>query len=84
LSTVNWENQESKFPSLEQVLGNEDGIGFILRRTSGPLFKKRATAGAADWRLTKTEIDTLEAATSQIDFDKISGLPNLVRGLIPF
>jgi myo-inositol catabolism protein IolS len=40
-------------------------------------------AGAADWRLTKTEIDTLETTTSQIDFDKISGLPNLVRGLIP-
>ena len=41
-------------------------------------------AGAADWQLTRTEIDNLEATTSQIDFDKIIGLPNLVRGLIPF
>jgi aryl-alcohol dehydrogenase-like predicted oxidoreductase len=40
-------------------------------------------AEATDWRLTKTEIDNLETVTNQLDFDRISGLPNLVRGLIP-
>ena len=40
-------------------------------------------AGATDWRLTKTEIDNLETVTNQLNFDRISGLPNLVRGLIP-
>ena len=41
-------------------------------------------AGAADWRLTKAEIEILETNISQIEFDRKSGLSNLVRGLIPF
>ena len=40
-------------------------------------------AGATDWRLTNTEMDSLERVTRQINFDKISELTNLVRGLIP-
>jgi aryl-alcohol dehydrogenase-like predicted oxidoreductase len=40
-------------------------------------------AGAADWRLSESEIDTLERS-AKIDFDKLSGLPNLIRALIPF
>jgi myo-inositol catabolism protein IolS len=41
-------------------------------------------AGATDWRLTNAELDSLERVTRQIDFDKISGLTNLVRALIPW
>jgi aryl-alcohol dehydrogenase-like predicted oxidoreductase len=40
-------------------------------------------AGATGWRLTQTEITSMEASANQIDFDKVSGLRNLVRGLIP-
>jgi aryl-alcohol dehydrogenase-like predicted oxidoreductase len=40
-------------------------------------------AGATGWRLTQTEIASMEKSASQIDFDKVSGLRNLVRGLIP-
>jgi len=40
-------------------------------------------AAATDWRLTKTELNILETVTKHIDFDRVSGLPNLVRGLIP-
>jgi aryl-alcohol dehydrogenase-like predicted oxidoreductase len=40
-------------------------------------------AGAADWRLSESEIHTLERS-AQINFDRLSGLPNLVRALVPF
>ena len=40
-------------------------------------------AEATGWQLTQTEITAIETSANQIDFDKISGLPNLVRGLIP-
>ena len=40
-------------------------------------------AGATGWRLTQTEIASMEANADQIDFDRVSGLRNLVRGLIP-
>ena len=40
-------------------------------------------AGAAGWRLSQNEIASMEASANQIDFDKVSGLRNLVRGLIP-
>jgi len=40
-------------------------------------------AGATGWQLTQTEITSMETSANQIDFDKVSGLRNLVRGLIP-
>jgi len=40
-------------------------------------------AGATGWQLTQTEITAMETSANQIHFDKISGLPNLLRGLIP-
>jgi len=40
-------------------------------------------AGAAGWRMTNEEMDSIERVTRQINFDKISGLTNLVRELIP-
>lgn len=40
-------------------------------------------AGATGWRLTQSEIASMERSASQIDFDKVSGVRNLVRGLIP-
>jgi len=40
-------------------------------------------AGAAGWQLTSGEITAMETSANQINFDKMSGLPNLIRGLIP-
>jgi len=40
-------------------------------------------AGATGWQLTRDEITSMERITDQINFDKISGLPNLLRGLLP-
>jgi len=40
-------------------------------------------AGATGWQLTQIEITAMETSANQIYFDKISGLPNLLRGLIP-
>jgi len=39
------------------------------------------SAGAAGWRLTNAEIERLETAASQVRFDRLSGLPNLLRVL---
>ena len=41
------------------------------------------SAGATGWQLTRDEITAMETSANQISFDKISGLPNLIRGLIP-
>jgi len=41
-------------------------------------------AGAADWRLTTNEIDLLNEASGRIHFDRVSGLGNLIRALVPF
>lgn len=40
-------------------------------------------AGAADWRLTASEISALTEAAELIHFNRMSGLPNLIRALIP-
>jgi len=40
-------------------------------------------AGATGWELTQSEITAMETITNQIHFDKMSGVPNLLRGLIP-
>jgi len=40
-------------------------------------------AGASDWRLTTDEIDLLNEVSRRIHFDRISGLPNLIRALVP-
>ena len=38
-------------------------------------------AGAADWRLTETEIEKLELTASELKFDRLSGIPNLLRAI---
>jgi len=40
-------------------------------------------AGATGWQLTHDEMTAMEASANQINFDKMSGLPNLIRGLFP-
>jgi aryl-alcohol dehydrogenase-like predicted oxidoreductase len=40
------------------------------------------SAGAAGWRLTETETKELEAAASEIMFDRFSGIPNLFRAVV--
>jgi len=37
------------------------------------------SAGAADWRLTENELTRLTTAVSELKFDRLSGLPNLLR-----
>jgi diketogulonate reductase-like aldo/keto reductase len=37
------------------------------------------SAGAAGWRLTENELEKLELAASAVKFDKVSGVPNLLR-----
>jgi aryl-alcohol dehydrogenase-like predicted oxidoreductase len=37
------------------------------------------SAGAAGWRLTEDEVTRLRAAASELEFDKLSGIPNLLR-----
>jgi aryl-alcohol dehydrogenase-like predicted oxidoreductase len=39
------------------------------------------SAGASGWRLTEAETKELEAAASGIMFDKMSGIPNLIRAV---
>jgi aryl-alcohol dehydrogenase-like predicted oxidoreductase len=39
------------------------------------------SAGAVDWRLTESEVEKLELAASEIRFDKLSGIPNLLRAI---
>jgi aryl-alcohol dehydrogenase-like predicted oxidoreductase len=39
------------------------------------------SAGAADWRLAESEIETLESAASELEFDRLSGIPNLLRAI---
>lgn len=39
------------------------------------------SAGAVDWRLTESEVKRLELAASRIDFDRLSGIPNLLRAV---
>jgi aryl-alcohol dehydrogenase-like predicted oxidoreductase len=39
------------------------------------------SAGAADWRLTESEVERLELAASEIKFDRLSGIPNLLRAI---
>ena len=40
-------------------------------------------AGAVDWRLSVDEVLKLEGAAASVSFDKLSGLPNLLRALVP-
>jgi aryl-alcohol dehydrogenase-like predicted oxidoreductase len=40
-------------------------------------------AGATDWRLTDAEVKRLENAAANVRFDRLSGLPNLLRALTP-
>jgi aryl-alcohol dehydrogenase-like predicted oxidoreductase len=40
------------------------------------------SAGAVGWRLTESETKELESAASRMTFDKLSGIPNLLRALI--
>jgi aryl-alcohol dehydrogenase-like predicted oxidoreductase len=37
------------------------------------------SAGATDWRLTDSEVTQLSAAASELKFDRLSGIPNLLR-----
>jgi aryl-alcohol dehydrogenase-like predicted oxidoreductase len=37
------------------------------------------SAGAADWRLTESEVTRLKAAASELKFDRLSGIANLLR-----
>jgi myo-inositol catabolism protein IolS len=39
------------------------------------------SAGAVDWRLTESDVKRLEFAASGIKFDKLSGIPNLLRAI---
>jgi aryl-alcohol dehydrogenase-like predicted oxidoreductase len=39
------------------------------------------SAGATNWRLTESEIETLESAASELEFDRLSGIPNLLRAI---
>ena len=76
-------NAHDKTPaqiSLNWLIGKENVIAIPGAKRAGDVAEN---AGAADWRLTNVERDTLERVTRQIDFDRISGLTNLVRGLIP-
>jgi myo-inositol catabolism protein IolS len=38
-------------------------------------------AGAVDWRLTDLESETLEKTAAEVQFDRISAIPNLLRAL---
>jgi aryl-alcohol dehydrogenase-like predicted oxidoreductase len=40
------------------------------------------SAGAAGWRLTESETEALESAALGVVFDRFSGIPNLLRGLV--
>jgi len=37
------------------------------------------SAGATDWRLTESEVTRLTAAASELKFDRLSGIPNLLK-----
>ena len=37
------------------------------------------SAGATDWRLTESEVSRLTSTASDLKFDKLSGIPNLLR-----
>jgi aryl-alcohol dehydrogenase-like predicted oxidoreductase len=37
------------------------------------------SAGATDWRLSESEVTRLTAAASELKFDRLSGIPNLLR-----
>ena len=39
------------------------------------------SAGAAGWRLTEREIKSLELAASELKFDRLSGIPNMLRAI---
>ena len=39
------------------------------------------SAGAADWRLTESEVERLELAASELKFDRLSGIPNLLGAI---
>jgi aryl-alcohol dehydrogenase-like predicted oxidoreductase len=40
------------------------------------------SAGASDWRLTERESGELESAASRMAFDRLSGIPNLLRAVM--
>lgn len=40
-------------------------------------------AGATDWRITDDEVEKLENVAANVRFDRLSGLPNLLRALTP-
>ena len=39
------------------------------------------SAGSVDWRLTESEVEELELTASEIRFDRLSGIPNLLKAI---
>lgn len=39
------------------------------------------SAGAVNWRLTESDVEMLEVAASEIKFDRLSGIPNLLTAI---
>jgi len=66
--------------ALNWLIGKENVVAIPGAKRSRDVIEN---AGASDWRMTMTELNILERATENIEFDSVSGLPNLTRGLIP-
>jgi diketogulonate reductase-like aldo/keto reductase len=41
-------------------------------------------AGAVGWTLTNSELESLEKAATEVEFDKLSAIPNLLRAVTRF
>jgi aryl-alcohol dehydrogenase-like predicted oxidoreductase len=65
--------------SLNYLIGKENVVAIPGTKTPEHV---ASSAGATGWRLSENEITEIESAASGLTYDRLSGIPNLLRAII--